>query len=361
MARGQSRALIVIVLLAVTGLIVFGLLRRGGRSDPPKQPTPPTAAIAPAPRAAGPTTATSAPPIGRTTKPAPPKPAERVPALLLLGPTRQVTPQQRTAAEAMARRGLKLAADNKAIEARSTLADALNSGALATETAGKVRQRLAALAKLTLLGPKLYRGDPCTFAYRFKPGDVLVRLERKLGLHVPERLIMSVNGIADATKIWAGQNVKMIRGPFHAVVSKSRFTMDLYLAEPGAGRMIFIRRLRVGTGKDGSTPTGMWQVSPGRKMIHAPWTPPPSSKLPPRKILWGQPGYPLGAKGYWIGLEGTAGNIRTAEDGYGLHGTNDLGSIGEASSMGCIRLTDTDIELVYATLYPKWSKVRIDP
>ena len=122
-----------------------------------------------------------------------------------------------------------------------------------------------------------------------------------------------------------------------------------------------MRRLRVGTGKDGSTPVGMWQVSLGRKMKYADWTPPPSSHLRPKRIRWGEPGYPLGRMGYWLGLEGTQGNPYTAEHGFGIHGTHDTSSIGKASSMGCIRLTDKDIEHVYAMLYPKWSKVAIRP
>ena len=61
------------------------------------------------------------------------------------------------------------------------------------------------------------------------------------------------------------------------------------------------------------------------------------------------------------GLEGTQGNPYTAEHGFGIHGTHDASSIGKASSMGCIRLTDKDIEHVYAMLYPKWSKVAVRP
>jgi len=257
--------------------------------------------------------------------------------------------------------GLGLLGVGRLVAARAALADALNSGALPEDLAEQARRHLAELADRMLFSRHVHPGDPCTFLYTFKPGDRLVRVERKLALHVPERLILRINGIADATKIRAGQSLKMIRGPFHAVVTKGRFIMDIYLQEHGTGRMLFVRRFRVGTGRDGSTPAGLWRVSVGRKMTHAPWTPPPSSNLPQRKVLWGQPGYPLGRMGYWIGLEGAEGNPHTAEDGFGIHGTNDPASIGKASSLGCIRLADGDIDQVYAMLYPKWSKVRLKP
>jgi len=196
-----------------------------------------------------------------------------------------------------------------------------------------------------------------------RSGEVLVRVERKLELHVPAQLMLKINGIADAGAIQAGQTLKMIRGPFHAVISKSRFVMDVFLEEPKTGRRIFVRRFPVGVGKDGSTPIGRWRIALGGKMTHAPWTPPASSNLTGKKIQWGQPDYPLGAKGYWISLEGIEndGNPHTREDGYGIHGTNDQDSIGKASSLGCIRLADDDIEMLFAILYEKWSTVTILP
>jgi lipoprotein-anchoring transpeptidase ErfK/SrfK len=153
----------------------------------------------------------------------------------------------------------------------------------------------------------------------------------------------------------------MIRGPFHAVVSKSRFIMDIFLEEPGTHRMIFVKRFGVGVGRDGSTPAGQWRLVHGGKITHAPWTPPASSDLERKRIEWGEPGYPFGTKGYWISLEGTGKTPYTREDGYGIHGTNDPSSIGKASSLGCIRLGDKDIEMLFAILYEKWSTVTILP
>ncbi len=104
---------------------------------------------------------------------------------------------------------------------------------------------------------------------------------------------------------------------------------------------------------------GRWRVASGGKLTRAAWTPPHSSGIDRRKVLWGQEDYPLGAKGYWISLEGIEETPYTKADGYGMHDTNDQSSVGKAVSLGCIRLSDDDIELVFFMLYEKWSTVTI--
>ena len=42
-----------------------------------------------------------------------------------------------------------------------------------------------------------------------------------------------------------------------------------------------------------------------------------------------------------------------------MHDTNDQSSVGKAVSLGCIRLADGDIDLLFAMLYEKWSTVTI--
>jgi lipoprotein-anchoring transpeptidase ErfK/SrfK len=287
------------------------------------------------------------------------KPAQPTPPLP--DPDKPVPEDLRREAADLTSRGLTLLAQEKVLPARAALADALNTGALPPADEAKVRKHLARIADVAVFSGKVLEGDRCAFYYRFKPGDVLVQVERSQSLRVPTQIILRINGIEDARKIQAGQRVKLIRGPFHAVVDKSQRRMDLYQEEPQTGRMIFVRRLPVGVGKDGSTPPGRWRVAHGGKMTHAAWTPPASSDLRRKKILWGEPDYPLGKKGYWISLEGIReeGNPHTREDGYGIHGTDDPSSIGRAVSLGCIRLADDGIELVFSLLYEKHSTVTI--
>ena len=267
--------------------------------------------------------------------------------------------EQTSAASELYRQGIELfqsGSTKNLIDARSALSEALFSGALTADQQEMAVNILAELSQLTILSPNVLEDDPYCFYYTFQSGEVLQRVERKLNLHIPPQLILKVNRIADATKIRAGQRLKMIQGPFHAIVNKSSFTMDLFLHREGSPK-VFVKRLGVGLGMNGSTPMGMWRVALGKKMVQAPWNPPPNSQHQ-HKILWGEPDYPLGAQGYWISLEGIDENTNP-HVGYGIHGTNEPESIGKAESLGCIRLVDADIELAFASLYEFWSTVKI--
>ena len=349
MTRGQRKALIGLIAVVVAVLVVVGIMRR--KDAPPTTGSAP-AATSPAPKPK------PMPPTATATAPTPPTPATaRAPAFPPTGG--QASQADRARALGLVDRGMRRAAANDLVIARQALADALNIGALPEDQADRVRTELTRIAQETLFATRKFPNDPSVVWHTFQPNEVLVRIERRLKLHVPTQLLLKINAIPDAAKIQARQTLKLIRGPFHAVVSKSQFTMDVYLEEPQTRRMVFVRRFRVGVGKDGSTPTGRWRLALGRKRPFAPWTPPTSSHLERKRVLWGEKGYPLGKKGYWIALEGIDGNIYTADDGYGIHGTNDPTSIGRASSLGCIRLVDDDIELVYAMLYEHWSTVSV--
>ncbi len=87
------------------------------------------------------------------------------------------------------------------------------------------------------------------------------------------------------------------------------------------------------------------------------------SRLPQGTIYPGQNGYPLDKHGLWISIVGIPekGTRIGAEDGFGIHGTNDPASIGKAASSGCIRLADEDIRTVFSLLYEQHSTVTILP
>jgi lipoprotein-anchoring transpeptidase ErfK/SrfK len=264
----------------------------------------------------------------------------------------------RAAALAALRRGRQLVQAKRLGEGRTEMSKALLSGNLPPADADAARKALTALAEEMIFSRQVHDADPYAFPYTFGKGEVLARVERKLALHVPTQLVLRINRVADARAIREGQTLKMIRGPFHAIVTKGAFTLDLYLHRKGVDP-VYVKRLRVGLGRDGTTPVGLWRVALGKKLRRAPWNPPPNSTYK-RRILWGQPDYPLGREGYWISLEGIDRNTEM-HVGYGLHGTNDPSSIGKAQSLGCIRLSGADIELVFSLLYEKWSTVRVLP
>ena len=68
------------------------------------------------------------------------------------------------------------------------------------------------------------------------------------------------------------------------------------------------------------------------------------------------PANPIGE--HWIGLAPDEERIRGL-DGYGIHGTIDLDSIGRQASMGCVRMRPDDVELIYGVLMEDISTVVI--
>ena len=95
------------------------------------------------------------------------------------------------------------------------------------------------------------------------------------------------------------------------------------------------------------------------KLRRARFDPPPGSEVN-HTIAYGESGYPFGAKGLFIPLEGDDENTSRMVN-YGIHSTSAPDSIGKEGSLGCVRLRDDDIETVFNLLYEKWSTVQTKP
>lgn len=97
----------------------------------------------------------------------------------------------------------------------------------------------------------------------------------------------------------------------------------LYLLENG----VCVKEYRIASGKSGlPSPLGSWTIV--------------------EKGDWGE-----GFGGSWLGLDVPWGK-------YGIHGTNDSGSIGAATSKGCIRMFNSDVAELYS-LVPIGTEVTI--
>jgi hypothetical protein len=258
----------------------------------------------------------------------------------------------------------KLYADGQAalnagelVKARALLSKAYFSGKLPADRQRALIADLTTISEATLIGAKtIFPGDTLVESYQVKPGDVLIRIERSKKLRVPYQLLVRVNSLRDAGSLRAGQKIKLVRGPFHAIVDKSEFAMDIYTNDADGNR-IFVRRLPVGLGASGKTPPGMWRVT--NKLTRPVYNPAPNSPLRERgAIRYGEPDYAFGKTGLWIGLEGMDA-ANADEQGYGIHSTDKPESIGKAESEGCIRMGDDDVQLVYALLYESFSTVEI--
>lgn len=234
--------------------------------------------------------------------------------------------------------------------ARAILNAALTAGHLTPADAASARHLLSEISQTVLFSNKPIQGDPAQTLYQVKSGDRLSRVAERHG--VTWELLCRINGLADPRKVRAGQWIKIPTGPFHCVITKSDYRLDVYLGSPGEAGSVFVTTLQVGLGKDNSTPTGMWIVAPSGK-IH------PATYYSPRGegvIAADDPKNPLG--GYWMGLSGVAGNA-LEKNSYGIHGTIEPDSIGKQASMGCIRLRHDDIALLYDLLVEGKSKVLV--
>ncbi len=210
----------------------------------------------------------------------------------------------------------------------------------------EIKRQLSLLAERWLFSREVLEGDTLTEWYQVKPGDLLARISNQY--KVPYEILMEINHSQKAEALQAGQTIKVIRGPFHAVISRSRFTLDLYLQDQ------YIKTYKIGLGIPGrDTPTGLWRVKANDKLIRPTWTDPDTG----RRYVASDPDYPLGSR--WIGLEGREGEAK-GRSGFAIHGTKEPETIGTRSSRGCIRLFNGDVIELYNLLYGGQSLVRVE-
>ena len=156
-------------------------------------------------------------------------------------------------------------------------------------------------------------------AYEVQPGDTLDRIAMRY--NVPPQLLAKINGIADPTRPPVGEKLKVVKGPFDAVVDMRGRCLILKLQGRFAGRF------PIGVGQEHAATDGEYQVQ---------------SKIPNPTYYSGEkvvapedPNNPLGK--YWIEL----GNQ------VAIHGTNDPESLKRDDPRGCVRMHPRDIEDVY--------------
>ena len=227
------------------------------------------------------------------------------------------------------------------VEARRLLSGTLRSQELAESEAEELRAALASLSAGMVFGPEMTPGDPFARLYTIRPGDALSKIASREGVKTNWRFVQRINGISNPSKIRSGQRIKLIQGPFHAEVDKSSHRMDIWLGE--GDEAVFVRSFPVGLGEFSSTPHGAFRVRRGGKMVNPSWTNPRTGE----RFAADDPLNPFGE--FWIGLNGIDPH-NLQERGFGIHGTIEPDSIGEDRSMGCIRLADGDVDLIYEML-----------
>lgn len=318
---------------------------------PAPDPEPPAAATDPAsqPTSVAATTPVRAdPPASPPTAPVETRQPEREPSGIV---------------ETFLQRGRQDQQAGKLVEARQVYNAALFHPQ-ATEAQKQVARALLSEVNQTLVfSPTVYEGDPLAEKYRVQKGDSLSEIVPDHGLAIHFHFLVRINRLRDANSLQLNQPLKLIRGPFHAVVDKSDYRIDLYAGDPpspgstgdadGAeAGWLYIRSFNVGLGEGGGTPIGNFVVK--SKDSNPAWRNPRTGETFGRD----DPKNPIGE--YWLGLQGV--DEQSAQyHGYGIHGTIEPDSIGRSMSMGCVRMAADDIATVWEMLTENVSTVRIRP
>jgi lipoprotein-anchoring transpeptidase ErfK/SrfK len=243
-------------------------------------------------------------------------------------------------------------ASSDPVEARRLLSSAVVSGSLSTAERERAYALCDELMRSVFLNPKAPAKDPTVRLYTVASGDSLEKIVRRQGLSCDWRLLQRMNGLADPRKIRVGQKLRVPVGTFHAEVIKSQYRLDIFLGE-GPGRTL-VASFPAGLGTDGNTPVGMFRVRANSKLVDPEWTHPHTGE----HFRPNDPKNPIGE--WWIGIEGVEDGNRD-KLGFGIHGTIEPESIGQDRSLGCVRLLNDDVAIVYATLTEPESTILIRP
>lgn len=247
-------------------------------------------------------------------------------------------------------KGKELLEAGQLLEARKLLNTAYAGNRLNPADQDRARTLMSEISKTLIFSREAVPGDPHTEYYTVKSGDNLTNIAKQY--HTHWKFIARLNGPAgkplNPRYLRPGMRLKVVKGPFHAKVSKSHYRLDAYVGDT------YVRSFRVGLGEDNSTPLGQFIVRKNSKLENPKWVNPRTSEV----FLPDDPKNPLGE--YWIGLKGIDKETELLQ-AYGIHGTIYPDTIGKQASMGCVRMLHDDIEWVYYMLTEEKSKVTIIP
>lgn len=159
--------------------------------------------------------------------------------------------------------------------------------------------------------------------YEVQPNERLEDIAQRY--NVPWQLLAKINGIEDPSSLRAGERLKIVPGPFHAVVNLQKQELTLQLADGS-----YAGRFRIGIGAEHPPLEGDFAVAD--KVVN------PVYYGRDRAISAEDANNPLGER--WIGLGRNMG----------IHGTNNPENVGRTGLPGSITLSERDVEDVFDIL-----------
>lgn len=217
-------------------------------------------------------------------------------------------------------------ASHQLVEALKSLSPWAIDTNLNPEQSQRCLQLLDQLAGTVLYSRESFLEPP----YVVQAGETLDEIAQRYA--VPEDLLAKINGIAPPFALSTGEKMKVVRGPFRAVVSLKNQEMTLYAGNDYAGRFA----LKIG--RDLPPEHAFYEIaekSNGRSYF---------DRRLGREVLKGDPENRYGHR--WLGLRGE--HITTGHS-VGIHG-RPTESIESASSEGSISLDARDIEDIFSIL-----------
>ncbi len=181
-----------------------------------------------------------------------------------------------------------------------------------------IQEQIDKTASIIFTTPERQFAEPHFVDY----GETLGSIASKYD--VPWQYLARLNRV-EPEDLQAGQQLKVVQGPFGAVVDLDEFCLTVH------AHGWYVHCYPIGTGAQDGTPTGVFEVK--EKLENPTWYNPDGGV-----VEADDPENPLGE--FWLGL----GNH------IGIHGTIDPDSIGKAVSRGCIHLNDGDIDEVFGLL-----------
>ncbi len=221
--------------------------------------------------------------------------------------------------------------EGKLAEAHLALSKLYDNPDLPPEQAKQIVVLLDQLAGTVIYSRQHYL-EP---AYVSQQGDTLATIAKKY--NVPWQLLARINGLVPPSSISnadnpikdqplpTGRELKVLRGPFDAVVHLGTHELTLMLQDRYAGRF------SIGVGRDQPKLDGAYTVRD--KAASPTYYGPDGVTINPN-----DPKNPLGSA--WIGLT----------DRIGIHGSNDPQNIGRDDNRGAICVGDRDLQDLYGIL-----------
>ncbi len=174
--------------------------------------------------------------------------------------------------------------------------------------------------------------------YEIRSGDTLTSIAKQFNT-TPDA-IQRQNHLSPDYVLRPGKTLLVYHGNWEIVVEKNDFRLKLM-----DGDAIFKAYL-IGIGKQNRTPVGDFSVRD--KQAEPAWY------SNGKKIPYGDKENILGSR--WISLSPQEGTVESK--GFGIHGTPDAEGLGAASSNGCVRMRNEDVEELYS-IVPIGTKVTV--